>query len=185
MRTFGKIVFTALVAMVAARGFCGTGATEKWVANYVSNYVERTASAAVSITTTNGATTYASGGYRLVVEDSTEKALAIVEQTALSAAGGYTNGTVLARVEGQNLYKAGSREISFDDDAFHCTCGGQTYSSRDISGRTWLAREVVTTNMENVAISVGPRVTTNIVQFCVLARTYIQPSRVARIIGGE
>ena len=185
MRNFWKTMFAGALALVAANGHCGTGATEKWVANYVSNYVERTASAAISITTTNGATTYASGGYRLVVEDASVKGLYISEQTELSAAGGYTNGTVLARVDGQNLYKAGSREISFDDDAFHCTCGGQTYSSRTIDGRTWLARTVVTTNMENVAISVGPRATTNVVQFCVLARTYIQPTRAAAIIRGE
>ena len=177
MRTLRKTIPAAVAALAAGLAFGGTGATQKWVANYVSNYVERTASAAVSITTTNGATTYASGGYRLVVEASTEKALAIVEQTALSAAGGYTNGTVLARVEGQNLYKAGNREVSFDDDAFHCAYGGQTYSSRTIAGRTWLALDIAITN--------GPSISTNVVRFCALARTYIQPSRVARIIVGE
>ena len=185
MRTYRKILLAAVASMAAAPGFCGIGATQAWVANYVSNYVERTAQAAISVTTTNGATAYSAGGWRIEIEEATEKGLYIIEQTALSAAGGYTNGTVLARVEGQNLYRSGGREIGFDDEAYHCAHGGRTYTSRAIDGRTWLARTEITTNTQEVAISAGPRVSTNVVRFCAIARTYIQPSRVAAILRGE
>ncbi len=185
MRTFRKILLVAAAALLAANGFCGVGATEKWVANYVSNYVAQAAQAAVSVTSTNGVTTYASGGYRIVIEDATERGLYIIAQSALSAGGGYTNGTVLARVEGQDLYKAGAREIGFTDAAFYCNYGGHTYTGQTVSNRTWLARTEVVTNMENVAISAGPRVSTNLVLFCAIARTYIQPSVAAAILGEE
>ncbi len=186
MRTCRKILLVAAAVFAAAHGFCGVGATQTWVANYVSNFVAGASAGRVEVASTNGVATFSCNGWRLEVEESSEKALAIVEDTQLSALYRYTNGLVLARVPDQAAYKAGGRSIRFDDDFFYCTAGGRNYMSEVLEGRTWLTRFEVVTNMTDVAISGGgPSVSTNRVFFCALARTYIQPSRAAAILEGE
>jgi len=98
MRTFLKIMFAALVALVAARGFCGTGATEKWVANYVSNYVAQAVdtSAQVQRWSENGTNYMVYKGVTMSYEDATERALKITEDTAASRAAGVAKGTRFA-----------------------------------------------------------------------------------------
>ena len=94
-----RIVILAFAAMCAANCF-GIAASQAWVEQYVSNYVERAAAtvqAGTVVASTNGSTTVtASTGtgseMRLVVQDFSDAALLATNCTASANAHGVTNG---------------------------------------------------------------------------------------------
>lgn len=143
---------------------------EAWVSDFVSNYVERTVGTAVGTRVATNGTYYTSNGVTLFIENSTEQAVVVAQQTALSASFGYTNRCVFAKVPDAPCYRSGSLVIHEDEATtnFWTVAGGVTYSSRDEATGRWL---------------VGPGGTN---RFCRLAGAYIQPSQAAAIlaIGG-
>lgn len=170
MRTCQKILVVAAAAMLAARAWGGTGATQAWVANYVSNYVGSVVTPAVAVSNSTDGTWYAMDGNRLFVEKQTEFCLAVMEQTELSASLGYTNDCIFAKVPGESLYRHGPLTIVDTPTNFYTTAGGVTYESVKIGKAYWLA--LVGGGQTNL--------------FCHLCGTYLGPSQVEAIlaIGG-
>lgn len=103
MQTCRKILLVAAAAFAAACGFCGTGATEAWVANYVSNFVGNAVapSSRVEQWKENGTNYMSYGGVTMFYEDATETALKIVESTEASRLAGVTNGLCFALADAE------------------------------------------------------------------------------------
>ena len=89
------------VAVAAIRCF-GIAASQAWVAEYVSNYVERAAAtvqAGTTVVSSNGCTIVTANGgtsneVRLVVQDSSDAAMVATNCAASAEARGITNGCV-------------------------------------------------------------------------------------------
>lgn len=89
-----------IAATVAAMRCFGIAASQAWVANYVSNYVARTAAevqAGTTVAQTNGSTVITANGgttneMRLVVQDFADAALLATNCTVAAMAQGVTNG---------------------------------------------------------------------------------------------
>ena len=102
MRTCRKNILVAAAAMLAsATAWAGRGATEAWVANYVSNYVAQAVepSAQTRRWAENGTNYIEYAGARIAYEEATELALKITGDTAASRAEGVTNGICFAMAD--------------------------------------------------------------------------------------
>lgn len=142
MRTCRNLLLVVLLvafAMLAARSMAGIGATEAWVANYVSNYVAQTASelaAKTTIADSNGWYVAEVNGYEVRAEKPTERALVCTDATPASAACGITNGVVLA--ETTNGWRNASLLIPATSTNMWFEANGVRYDGAARGARCWL-----------------------------------------------
>ena len=141
MRTCQKILVVAAAALVATQGFCGIGATQTWVANYVSNYVSSAAVAASRTTVDeNGVTHYSfPGGIDITCEPATETALVLKRATATAKAAGWTDGLIFAYAGG-GIYRNGGKVITATPTNLVCSIAGAGCASVLDGRTTWMAR---------------------------------------------
>ncbi len=159
MRTCRKILLVAF-ALLAARSFGGIGATEAWVANYVSNFVSKSASPRQW--QKDGTNYITNGGITLSFEPATEYALKVAEDTAASRALGITNNLIFARLDGSNFVHRPFL-VGLDADGLYLSNGSSRWQGMLYGVQTWIVDAA-----------------TN--RICRLAYTYIQPEVEAGIL---
>ena len=143
MRICRNILLVAAAALLAANGFCGVGATEAWVSNYVSNYVARTVdtSALVQRWSEGGTNYLAYNGVTMSYEDATEFALKITEDTAASRAAGITKGMRFALADsGAGVFVCSGWVIGVTTNGPYLTRGGYSNGSVEAAGMPYYSR---------------------------------------------
>lgn len=160
MRTCRNILLVAAAAIMAVEARGGVGATEAWVKRYVAQRLgepDRTA---------NGTNYYVREGVEIAVEEATEYAFVISEDTELSRAHGIVRGMVFAPTSPSRAVH-GAYGMTLGTNGVSMAVGGVEYKTKyrnftemwlyDFAGSNWLCR---------------------------VSGTFIQPGYAARILAG-
>jgi len=161
----------AVACVMAAPAVAGVGATQAWVTNYVT----QTIAGLVTSVSTGGATTISVGGVELTLEDSTEPAIILREPTAAGMRFGFTNGEVLAYDGKAGCYRAGNHRAVTSATSCRldiCADGGALTNGPALMSFEWCKA------WPGLWVADG-----STSRVCRVARTLIQPTRAAEILG--
>ncbi len=128
------LAIAALLA-AAAHAFAGTGATQTWVANFVTNYVD---AAIVATRPVAGGTAFTAGDETIVLEEATVPALVVHDPRPAALSAGLSDGSLFAWSESDGAWRHGQLLMLTSRTNALVVVGGTPYSWASWRPGLWL-----------------------------------------------